>query len=215
MKKVFSSHVFPKQVYHQLYFMGYAPHFSPIYEFIRKETGSGSYDEPLPVFDVQLDSTSFLSYLKSPIFSGRCREILFILDQVNHDSPKIQDVALAKLHELLTYNVDIHNQIFYAKQKDIKVYENLSEIPLMLLPDGLDGESQYEPKTYTLLEEIETIGEFFSTLIVHLLRCLKFASRERALSVANCLGLLGAVDPKFLSLDKPCLTDFYKVITFT
>lgn len=191
--------------------MSYAPHFASIYELIRKETGSGIYGEQLPVLDVQLDSTRFISYIKSTNFSAKCREILFILDQVNHDNPKVQDVALSKLNELLTLNVDIYNQIFYAKQKELKTFDDLSEIPLELLPDGLDGESQYEPETYTLLENIDTVGKFFSTLVVHLLRCVKFALKERALLVANCLGLLGAIDPKFLSLDKPCLMDLYQV----
>lgn len=211
LEKIFYRHKFPKQVYFQLHFMSCAPSFSSIYELIRKQTGIGCYDDQLPVPDLSEDLNQFVDFIQGDTFSARCREILFILDQVNYNNNKVQELALGKLYELFSLNVDIYNQILSAKQQELKIYEDLSEIPLDLLPDGHDGPSQYVPEMYELLADITTVGKFFQTLIAQLLKCLKFVSRERASMIANCLGLLGAIDPKFLNIDKPCLSEVYKI----
>ena len=94
----------------------------------------------------------------------------------------------------------------------LRQYDDLSWIQLKILPDGLDGENQYEPEVFTMLSSIETVADFFRTIVLQLFRCLKFSSGERRFLVAKCLGVIGAIDPKFLGLVRPSLAEeFYEV----
>lgn len=213
---IFEVHHFQKQVYHQLYYLPWQEEGSlpRIRETIRRETGVSTYLEEYIVFQIPEKVCELITYLKSELFARKCRQILAIALHTANTCTAIQIASLKTLSEVLEANIDFFYQIFGTRRMDLKLYEDLSGIPLKLLGDDdltVNMETLWEPEMYRMLKEIADVGSFFQTLVLRLFRCLKFSTGERLMLVARCLGLLGAIDCKFLGFEQLSLSDSYEV----
>lgn len=196
-EKLLFLHQYPTTLYYQLYIIPEMPVLKSVKELILQKINAVSAT-PVLELNVQLvEYNELINYVKSEDFLTKCRMIYSLLLNINSDNEKLQEVLLRSLYTLLESNKELFYNL-YSIKSDYYLNEELSDIVINL---------QFVPSNESATM---TISELFRHIIIKLLLCLKFSTNTEVRNQsANCLGLLGAIDSKFLHFETPFSNEMF------
>lgn len=210
-------------VYYQLYFVSNLPNAEELTQtmqaHIAAETNFAPFRLPVDQWKVENDDSMFdhnklILFLGTITFGQFCHEMIYPLEHLTRSDLALHPVALRKIKRMLT---DIaENSEFYLILNDEATFEEAKSVTLnfgnrleqvttatQVMGTGSSSGQDMAMNIPRLMAAIVTVGDFFNFLVTTLFQVIKYSNPNCRSIALDCLGILGAVNAKYLGMSRP------------